>query len=163
MLDFEQRYPGSVYANDVLFSLGSYYCTKADFGRAREYFGRTDYKALDRSRREQYDVRMGYVAFTDGDYAKAYDYFDRIGSRSRYIDHAIYYKSYIDYAEGRYGRARQGFEQLTRSEAYGSVVPYYLLQIDSVMGRACDVGARSGETGRRSGSEGRVGRAVWVA
>ena len=119
LLDFEQRYPGSVFANDVRFSLGSYYCTQSDFERARDCFERTDYKALDRSRREQYDVRMGYVAFTEGRYDQAYDYFDRIGSRSRYIDHARYYKAYIDYAEGRYGRARQGFEQLARSEAYG--------------------------------------------
>ncbi|WP_302366489.1 tetratricopeptide repeat protein [uncultured Alistipes sp.] len=130
LLDFEQRYPGSVFANDVRFSLGSYYCTQSDFERARDCFERTDYKALDRSRREQYDVRMGYVAFTEGRYDQAYDYFDRIGSRSRYIDHARYYKAYIDYAEGRYGRARQGFEQLARSEAYGPVVPYYLLQIE---------------------------------
>lgn len=130
LLDFEQRYPGSVFANDVRFSLGSYYCTQSDFERARDCFERTDYKALDRSRREQYDVRMGYVAFTEGRYDQAYYYFDRIGSRSRYIDHARYYKAYIDYAEGRYGRARQGFEQLARSEAYGPVVPYYLLQIE---------------------------------
>lgn len=163
LLDFEQRYPGSVYANDVLFSLGSYYCTKADFGRAREYFGRTDYKALDRSRREQYDVRMGYVAFTDGDYAKAYDYFDRIGSRSRYIDHAIYYKSYIDYAEGRYGRARQGFEQLTRSEAYGSVVPYYLLQIEFREGNYRYVVDRGDELMRRAVPERRAELARVVA
>ena len=98
--------------------------------RAREAFEKTDYKALGRARKEQYDVRMGYVEFTDGDYDKAFGYFDRIGPQSEYADHALYYKSYIDYAEGRYGRAKQGFTALQRSDAYRDVVPYYLLQIE---------------------------------
>lgn len=127
---FEARYPGSVYANDVRFSLGSYYCAEGDMKRAREAFEKTDYKALGRARKEQYDVRMGYVEFTDGDYDKAFGYFDRIGPQSEYADHALYYKSYIDYAEGRYGRAKQGFTALQRSDAYRDVVPYYLLQIE---------------------------------
>ena len=128
--EFETRYPGSVYANDVRFSLGSYYTAQGDMKRAREAFEKTDYKALSRSRKEQYDVRMGYVEFTDGNYDKAFGYFDRIGPQSEYADHARYYKSYIDYAEGRYGRAKQGFTALQRSDAYRDVVPYYLLQIE---------------------------------
>ena len=44
--DFEARYPGSVYANDVRFSLGSLYCAEGDMRRAREAFAKTDYKAL---------------------------------------------------------------------------------------------------------------------
>mgnify|MGYP002091245131 CR=1 FL=1 len=128
--DFEARYPGSVYANDVRFLLGSLYCAEGDMRRAREAFAKTDYKALSRSRKEQYDIRMGYVEFTEGNYDKAFGYFDRIGPQSEYADHALYYKSYIDYAQGRYGRAKQGFTALQRSDAYRAVVPYYLLQIE---------------------------------
>ena len=130
LLDFESRYPESVYANDVRFSLGSYYCAAGDMKRAREAFERTEYKALDAPRRERYDIRMGYVEFTDGRYAEAYELFDRIPSRSEYIDHARYYKAYIDYAEGRYDRAKEEFTALRRSDAYGDVIPYYLLQIE---------------------------------
>ncbi len=128
--DFERRHPGSVYANDVRFSLGSYYCAVGNMSLAREAFERTEYKALSAPRREQYDIRMGYVEFTQGDYAAAYDRFSRIGSRSEYADHALYYRSYIDYAEGRYDRAKDGFTQLTRSDAYRDLVPFYLLQIE---------------------------------
>ena len=91
--DFDARYPGSVYANDVRFALGSYYCTVGNMKLAREAFERVEYKALSTSRREQYDVRMGYVSFTEGDYRAAYDYFERIPARSEYADHALYYKS----------------------------------------------------------------------
>lgn len=128
--DFEERYPGSVYANDVRFALGSFYCSAGNMREAREAFERTEYRALSAPRREQYDIRMGYVEFTDGDYEAAYGHFDRIGSRSEYADHALYYKSYIDYAEGRSGRAKQGFTQLARSDAYRDVVPFYLMQIE---------------------------------
>lgn len=128
--EFAERYPESVYANDVRFALGSFYCAAGNMEKAREAFEQTDYKALSAPRREQYDIRMGYVAFAGGDYRKAYDYFDRIGSRSEYVDHARYYKAYIDYAEGRYGRAKQAFTALLRSDAYRDVVPYYLMQIE---------------------------------
>ena len=123
MREFAERYPESVYANDVHFALGSFYCAAGNMEKAREAFAQTDYKALSAPRREQYDIRMGYVAFAGGDYRKAYDYFDRIGSRSEYADHARYYKAYIDYAEGRYGRAKQAFTALLRSDAYRDVVP----------------------------------------
>ena len=115
---FSDRYPESVYANDVRFALGSFYCAAGNMKKAREAFEKTEYKALSASRREQYDIRMGYVEFAEEDYPKAYGYFDRIGSRSEYADHACYYKAYIDYAEGRYGRAKQGFTVLARSDAY---------------------------------------------
>ena len=153
---FEERHPGSVYTNDVRFSLGSFHCSAGDMKRAREAFERTDYKALNAPRREQYDVRMGYVEFSDGNYAKAYDYFDRIGSRSEYVDHARYYKAYIDYAEGRYGRARQGFTTLARSDAYRDVVPYYLLQIEFREGNYRYVVENGGELARRAVPERRA-------
>ncbi len=130
LLAFEADYPGSTYANDVRFSLGSYYCAAGDMKRAREYFAQTDYKRLHARRRAQYDIRMGYALFSEGDYAAAYDYFDRIPAKSEYADHARYYKSYIDYAQGKYGRAKQGFTALLQSDAYRNLAPYYLLQLE---------------------------------
>ena len=56
--DFEERYPGSVYANDVRFALGSFYCSAGNMREAREAFERTEYRALSSHRREQYDIRM---------------------------------------------------------------------------------------------------------
>lgn len=154
--EFEERYPDSVFGNDVRFSLASFYCTIGDMRRAREYFERTDYRALSRSRREQYDIRMGYVEFAGDDYDRAYDHFDRIGDRSEYADHALYYRSYIDYAKGRYGRARQGFSALQQSDAYRSVVPYYLLQIEFLEGNYRYVVDHGDELVRRSVPERRA-------
>ncbi len=127
---FIAEHPRSVYNNDVRFALASCYCARDDMRQAREMFERTDYKALSPARREQYDIRMGCVEFADGNYAAAYGYFDRIGPKSRYADHAIYHKAYIDYAEGRYDRAKEAFAALEQSDAYGDLIPYYLLQLE---------------------------------
>ena len=130
LLDFERRYPSSIYANDVRFSLGSFYCAAGGMARAGEYFAKTDYASLGAASRERYDIRMGYVKFSEGDYRAAYDCFDRIDPGSEYADHALYYKSYIDYAEGKSGRAKQGFERLARGGAYRDLAPYFLLQLE---------------------------------
>lgn len=93
-----------------------------------------NYRALDRTRREQYDLRMGYIEFGRDDYDRAMTYFDRINPQSEFYDHALYYKSYIAYAREQYDWARSGFERLLKSEAYGEVAPYYLLQIEFKQG-----------------------------
>ena len=128
--EFAERYPESVYANDVRFALGSFYCAAGNMEKAREAFAQTDYKALSAPRREQYDIRMGYIRFQQGDYDDALRYFRRIPSPSEYSDHALYYISYIAYARGDNAAARAGFTELSRSAAYGAVAPFYLLQIE---------------------------------
>lgn len=153
---FETDYPGSVYANDIRFSLGSCYCSAGDMKRALDAFGRTDYKRLNPVRREQYDIRMGYASFSEGDYAAAYAYFDRVPSKSAYADHARYYSSYIDYVQGKYGRAKQGFTALQRSDAYRDVVPYYLLQIEFHEGNYRYVVEQGEELARRAVPERRA-------
>ncbi len=127
---FESRYPESVYGNDVRFSLASYYCAAGDMARARSYFENVDRETLSASRREQYDLRLGYLEFTEGNYADSYRHLSHIGRRSDYGDHALYYRSYIDYVEGNYGRARQGFEELAQTNDYRAVAPYYILQLE---------------------------------
>ncbi len=131
---FVERWPGSVFGNDVLFSLASYYCTAGDMAAAARTFAEVDYRSLGAQRKAQYDVRMGYAAFCAGRYDEAYGYFDRVEPRSEYADHALYYKSYIDYARGDYDRAKLGFNRLASSDAYAPLVPYYLLQLEFMEG-----------------------------
>ncbi|MBE6177570.1 MAG: tetratricopeptide repeat protein [Rikenellaceae bacterium] len=127
---YMKRYPGSVYNNEVRFALGSYYCAKGEMQQARTCFSQCNYKALSRSEKERYDLRMGYVAFAEGSYEEADGYFARVDARSEYADHATYYRAYIDYAAGRRDEAKAAFQQLLTSDAYGAVAPYYLLQIE---------------------------------
>lgn len=134
LADFSKRYPESVYNNDLRFAQGLLYCSRSEYDKALACFGRVNYRALDRTRREQYDLRMGYIEFGRDDYDRAMTYFDRINPQSEFYDHALYYKSYIAYAREQYDWARSGFERLLKSEAYGEVAPYYLLQIEFKQG-----------------------------
>ena len=134
LADFSKRYPESVYNNDLRFAQGLLYCSRSEYDKALACFGRVNYRALDRTRREQYDLRMGYIEFGRDDYDRAMTYFDRINPQSEFYDHALYYKSYIAYAREQYDWARSGVERLLKSEAYGEVAPYYLLQIEFKQG-----------------------------
>ena len=98
LADFSKRYPESVYNNDLRFAQGLLYCSRSEYDKALACFGRVNYRALDRTRREQYDLRMGYIEFGRDDYDRAMTYFDRINPQSEFYDHALYYKSYIAYA-----------------------------------------------------------------
>ena len=89
------EYGGSAYANDVQFALGAYYCMVGDDEKAAAELAKTDYRTLSPAQKDQYDLRMGYMAFMKGDYVDAERYFSRIVPTSDYADHATYYKSYM--------------------------------------------------------------------
>ena len=130
LAEFLRRNPESVHVNDVEFALASLLCTAGRYDEAQRAFGKVDYATLSPEHRQQYDIRMGYIRFQQGDYDDALRYFRRIPSPSEYSDHALYYISYIAYVRGDNAAARAGFTELSRSAAYGAVAPFYLLQIE---------------------------------
>ena len=121
---------GSAYGNDVQFALAAHYCMTGDDEKAAAELAKTDYRTLTPAQKDQYDLRMGYMAFMKGDYVDAERYFSRITSSSDYADHSTYYKSYMAYSRGDFDVARNGFSSLTESAIYRDLMPYYLMQID---------------------------------
>ena len=89
-------------------------CTAGRYDEAQRAFGKVDYATLSPEHRQQYDIRMGYIRFQQGDYDDALRYFRRIPSPSEYSDHALYYISYIAYVRGDNAMAGAG---LLRSSA----------------------------------------------
>ena len=134
MLAFLRRYPESVHVNDVRFMLAMYYCEREEYNTARQYLDKVSYKALSADNKERYNMRMGYIEFTSGNYDKAYSLFSTLSPMGNYADHAIYYKSYIHYARGEYKEAYSGFASLRNSDNYAKVIPYYLFQIEFARG-----------------------------
>lgn len=130
MKRFLAEYHGSSFANEVQFALGAHYCMAGDTQNAKAELSKVRYEHLDPQNREKYDLRMGYMAFTEGDYEQAGKYFGRIASGTEYGDHALYYKSYMAYAAGDLESARNGFTALGNSPQYRDLMPFYLMQID---------------------------------
>ena len=134
LLAFLRRYPESVHVNDVRFLLAMYYCEREEYATARKYLNEVSYKVLTNDNKERYNMRMGYIEFTSGDYDRAYKLFSTLSPTGNYADHAVYYKSYIHYARGEYKEAYKGFDSLKKSDNYSKVIPYYLFQIEFARG-----------------------------
>lgn len=130
MSAFMEHYPSSQYANRMLFMFGCYHCDNGNLELAEPLFDEVDYEALSALEKERYDIRLGYIRFTQGDYLSASSRFANISPKSPYYEHARYYLSYIDYHSYRYDLAKAGFESLAHSDSYRQVIPYYLLQIE---------------------------------
>ena len=124
------EYGGSAFSNEVQFALGVHYCMVGEDELAKKELQKSDYRTLSPSQKDQYDLRMGYMAFMENDYTEAERYLSRIASTSEYADHATYYKSYMAYTRGEYDVARNGFSSLTKSAIYRDLMPYYVMQID---------------------------------
>lgn len=127
---FIADYPGSSASNDVIFALGEHYCIEGDVVAAAAALRGVNYRRLDPESRDRYDLRMGYMAFMQGDYRTAKHHFENIREGSAYADHAIYYTSYMAYADGDTAKAREGFTALQSSGQYADLMPHYLLQLD---------------------------------
>ena len=130
MIDFVAKYPASIYRNDVLFMLASYYTDNGMMAEGERIFADVDYKALDATMRERYDMRMGYIRFVEGDYPRAKGHLSKVSKLSEYYPHALYYNSYMAYVDGELELAKDGFEQLASYDAYSTLAPFYLLQIE---------------------------------
>lgn len=122
--------PTSVYRNDMLFMLASYYADNRMMEAADDAFAKVEYMALDGNAKERYDMRVGYIRFMSGDYERAKVNFSKVSKVSDYYPHALYFTSYIHYIEDELDRAEMGFKQLEEHEAYASLIPFYLLQIE---------------------------------
>lgn len=130
MKRFLAEHHGSSFGNDLQFALGVNYCMLGDMENAKAELSKVHYERLDAQNREKYDLRMGYMAFTEGNYDEAAKYFGRIASGTEYGDHALYYKSYMAYAAGDLESARNGFTTLSSSSQYRDLMPFYLMQLD---------------------------------
>lgn len=122
--------PSSVYCNDVRFTLACQLCDNGRLADADREFASVDYRLLDASQRERYDVRVGYIRLKQGRLSESDERFSQISSKSEYVDHAVYYRAYIDYKQGDYERAGEGFRSVEHSASYAPVIPYYLVQIE---------------------------------
>ncbi len=130
MKNFIENHPSSIYRNDMLFMLASYYTDNGMMADGERVFAEVDYKALDARERERYDMRMGYIRFTEADYPRAKTHLKRVSKISDYYPHAQYYLAYMHYLDGEFISAEEIFRTLASTEEYSSLAPFYLLQIE---------------------------------
>lgn len=127
---YMERYPYSVYDNEIHFAAGCASYKKKEYDKALKYFAQTDVNRLGAAQQDEFYFKEAHSKFVAGRTDEAYDEFGRVSQRGEYAPHARYYTAYIDYSRGDLNSAKAGFASLADDASYRDLVPFYLLQIE---------------------------------
>jgi tetratricopeptide (TPR) repeat protein len=133
---FLKNYPETIYRHSIYFQLGNHYYRSKDYKEALAYYTRFSVKDLDKSQHDEYNFKVGYAHFQEGNFTAAKNALNEVkDGDSQYANSALYYFSHISYTEKSYQTALEGFLKLENDKGFGKVVPYYILQIYYLQGK----------------------------
>lgn len=125
-----KQYPYTTYESDVHFMLGVMQVERGYYKQALKDLELTDYSALGRQHRSQYQFYRGYAYLMQQNYERAALYFhDLKKGKSSYATRGAYYYAYCQYKLGDYNKALPELLQLEDNAEYSATVPYYIVQI----------------------------------
>ena len=127
---FSEKYPNSVWGNQVRFYQGTLLYNQGDYEGALASLLAVNPHALDAESRDEYNFKTGHSYFNTENWDAACIRLNDVSPKSSYYPHARYYIGYMDYVRGNNGRAREIFTSLASNRSYADVVPYYLLQLE---------------------------------
>lgn len=128
--DFIRRYPQSAHINMAHLFLGNYYYSARDYKQALAEYRLVDDSQIEYGYRSEYEFKMGYCLFQNGDTKNAKSYFARLmNGKSKYANSALYYYAHIQYEEENYDLALSNFQKLQSDKKFAKIVPYYIAQI----------------------------------
>ena len=131
---FSEKYPDSVWGNDVRFYQGALSYNEGDYSGALASFLAVNPYSLGAGSRDEYNFKTGHSYFQTGDWDAAAVRMNDVSEKSGYFPHAQYYIGYMDYARGDNRRAKEIFTSLADNRSYAGVIPYYLLQLEFLDG-----------------------------
>ncbi len=127
---FIHDHPANIHARHATFALGNVYYKKRKYGKAIDWFEKTDMAYLDNEEVAEYYFKIGYCHYRKKEYDKASSAFHQIlDTESKYRTAANYYYGHVAYANNNYNTALEAFENLKTSKTFGRLVPYYIVQI----------------------------------
>ncbi len=126
---FSVDYPLAALNHNLNFSQSIISSEEGDLESAFQKIQNVNPKHLTPQKQDEYNIRRGYLAFTQKDYPQAKEFLAKIKKESDYYPHALYFNSYMAYSEGDYDLAKSGFESLMKDESYSKIIPFYLLQV----------------------------------
>lgn len=145
-LAFQDNYPRSVYVRNGAWELGSFYLRKGDYDKAYKYLTMGNLSDLPERKRNEYQFKLGYVAFMKGNEREALRHLEPLTRSMKYQDEASYYVGHIYYAQKNFDKAFLYFDELRkRNPEYETKVLPYVVQIEFNEGKyqqAIDDGKR---------------------
>ena len=88
--DFVEQYPTSTKRNTAFLDVADYYFANGKYAYAKKWYDKVDEESLARSEREDYNFKMGYVAFATKNYKQAKKYFSRVENSQKHGSQAKY-------------------------------------------------------------------------
>lgn len=128
--DFIDKYPSSLYTQEVLMKIGNYYFYHGEFGDALVAYTQVRDHSLNANENEDLIYRMAYSDLQLGSYDDARQLYERLRGTRRYDDAVRFYDAYIDYANKNYDAAYSKFTRVNRIGDLGYQSQYYICQID---------------------------------
>lgn len=130
LLEFNRKYPESIYKNTIYFRLGKHFYYKSDFKEALVWFSKISAQDVEEDERDEYNFKLGYANFKEERFEEARSAFHEVkDGDSQYAAPALYYYSHIAYQNKSYETALIGFLKLEEDPKFGAIVPYYIAQI----------------------------------
>ena len=130
-LAFQENYPRSIYVRNGSWELGSFYLRNGDFEKAHQYLSMGNLYDLPERKRNEYQFKLGYVAFMRGNEREALRHLEPLVNSEKYQDEASYYVGHLYYANKDFDKAFQYFDALRdRNPEYVDRVLPYVVQIE---------------------------------
>ncbi len=131
---FVAEYPTSTKRNTAFMDVGDYYYENSRYSYAKKWYDKVDEESLARSEREDYNFKMGYVAFATKNYKQAKKYFSRVENSQKHGSQAKYYIGFMAYEGDDYDKASEYFDQVSDQEKYKEKLSYYQADLNFKLG-----------------------------
>ena len=132
---FVEDYPTSTKRNTAFMDVGDYYYENSRYSYAKKWYDKVDEDSLARTEREDYNFKMGYVAFATKNYKEAKKYFSRVENSQKHGSQAKYYIGFMAYEGDDYDKASEYFDQVSDQDKYKEKLSYYQADLNFKLGK----------------------------
>lgn len=122
-----ENHPKAILA---YYELGKFYYNDKKYNKAATYFEKVKTAQLTQKQREEVDFNLAYTYFSNRQFDKALERFNRLKrTDNRYTYAASYYAGYIYFTRHEYDQAVYDLQRAEKNEAYEQIVPSIIANI----------------------------------
>ena len=122
--NFIRRHESHPKALLAYYELGRFYYNDKKYNKAASYYEKVNTAQLTQPQREEIDFNLAYTYFSNKQFDKALDRFNKLKrSDNRYTYAASYYAGYIYFTRNEFDQAIYDLQRAEKNEAYTEIVP----------------------------------------
>lgn len=127
---FMEEYPWHSKASLGYYELGDFFYNTKKYQKAIDYLKKADPGKLTSEQRTELYFKLGYSYFSQKEFERAEEFFDRVkNGRHKYVYAARYYSGYLKLKSGKFDEALRDLQEAEKNESYAAVVPYLIANV----------------------------------